>query len=91
MPGEQEQQPREQQGRGSRPYVVPPRGSRGEQRKADRQQGKEGENSHSQADFMIHAPHGREDLQQGCHADGQEGCAPGRGQTPGQKNAQTGQ
>ena len=63
MPGEQEQQPREQQGRGSRPYVVPPRDSRVEQCKTDRQQGKDGEDSYGKAHFMIHPAHGRKDLQ----------------------------
>ena len=68
-----------------------PWGPCGEQRKADRQQGEERQDSHGKADFMIHASHGREDLQQGRHTDGQERGAPGRGQAPGQKNAQTGQ
>ena len=62
MPGEQEQQPREQQGRGSRPYVVPPRDSRVEQCKTDRQQGKDGEDSYGKAHFMIRPAHGRKDL-----------------------------
>ena len=91
MPGKQEQQAREQQGRRRRPGITAPGGPGGEQGKADRQQGEQGQDGHGKADFMIDAPHGREDLQQGCHADRQERRAPGRGQAPGQKDAQTGQ
>ena len=91
MPCEQEQQARKQQGRRRRTEIMTPGGPCGEQGRADRQQGEERQDSHGKADFMVHAPHGREDLQQGRHTNGQKGRAPGRSQTPGQKDAQAGQ